>query len=113
MLQVNSEKIPLAADENGVLRVSGTRVPLDAVVDMFDEGASPEGIVEQFDALMLDDVYAVITYYLRHHDDVQAHLAEEDRKSEEARKQFEAQYSNRSLRERFRKLKRRRQDSAK
>ena len=111
MLQVQSEKIPLEADENGVLRVSGTRVPLDAVVDLFDEGASPEGIMEQFDALRLDDVYAVITYYLRHHDDVQAHLAEEDRKSEETRKRF-AQYSNNALRERFRKLKRR-QDSGK
>ena len=53
MLQVHNDKIPLNEDKNGVFRVAGTRVPLDAVVDMYDEGASAEEIVEQFDTLSL------------------------------------------------------------
>ena len=47
MLQVENEKTPLHADENGVLHVSGTRVTLDCVVEMFDQGASPEEIAHE------------------------------------------------------------------
>jgi len=105
MLQVSSEAIPLTADENGILRISGTRVLLDSVVDLFDEGASPEEIVEQFDVLKLDDVYAVITFYLRHREEVKGHLADEERKAEEIRQRIEPRHSNRALRERLRKVK--------
>ena len=58
------------AHRDGTMYVLGTRVPLDAVVEMFDHGASPEEIVEEYDSLQLDDVYAVVTYYLRHEEDV-------------------------------------------
>ena len=110
MPQLNSEKIPLSADDKGVLRISGTRVPLDSVVDMFDEGATPEEIVEQFDALKLDDVYAVITYYLRHRDEVKAHLAEEDRRAGEVRKRIQIEFPSNHLCQRLLKAKRERED---
>jgi len=42
---------------------------------MFDDGASPEEIVEQYNALQLDDVYAVITYYLSHANEVREYFA--------------------------------------
>ena len=108
MLQLNSEKVPLSADGQGILRISGTRVPLDAVVDMFDEGATPEEIVEQFDTLKLDDVYAVITYYLRHRDEVEAHLTEEERRAGEVRERIEKECPSNPLRQRLLKAKRER-----
>jgi uncharacterized protein (DUF433 family) len=111
MLQVNSEKIPIAIDEMGVLRVADTRVPLDSIVDLFDSGASPEEIVDQFDTLKLADVYAVITYYLRHRDEVRTHLAGEDRKAREERERIEAEFSNRPLTERLRRIKKERKGS--
>lgn len=37
-----TETIPLALNEDGVLRVSGRRVTLDTVVGAFREGATPE-----------------------------------------------------------------------
>jgi len=44
-----------------------------------DAGASPEAIVEEYDALKLGDVYAVITHYLRHKDEVAAYLAAQEK----------------------------------
>lgn len=38
---------------------------LDAVVGSFDAGATPEEIAQQYPSLALEDVYAVVTYYLR------------------------------------------------
>jgi uncharacterized protein (DUF433 family) len=105
MLQVEDEKIPLRADKNGVLYVSGTRVTLDCVVEMFDQGASCEEIAHEYDSLKLDDVYAVITYYLRHSAEVKAYLTEHHSESEAARRQFDARFPD-PLREKLRRAKR-------
>jgi uncharacterized protein (DUF433 family) len=100
MLLVENENIPLSADENGVLHVSGTRVTLDCVVEMFDQGASPEEIAHEYDSLKLDDVYAVITYYLRHGDTVRAYLDEQQKRSESARREVDARFPD-QLREKL------------
>src|SRR5437867_2284069 len=55
-LMVEAEPLPLAADVNGVLRVSGTRVTLDTVVGAFNAGALAEEIVLRYDSLQLADV---------------------------------------------------------
>ena len=107
MLQVDSEKIPLTEDEHGVLRVTGTRVPLDTVVTAFELGSTPEQIVQSYDTLKLDDVYAVITYYLRHQDEVKAYLGERQAKKDSVRQQIQADFPTDGLRERL--LKRREQ----
>jgi uncharacterized protein (DUF433 family) len=83
-IQIEDQKVPLSLDERGLFRVAGTRVTLDCVVEMWQDGAGPEEIVEHFDALRLDDVYAVITYYLRHQDEVEQYLAQQREESETA-----------------------------
>jgi uncharacterized protein (DUF433 family) len=55
---------PLVADEDGVIRVVGTRVQLETVVVAFDAGATAEEIAQQYASLDLADVYAVISYVL-------------------------------------------------
>ena len=45
---------------NGGLYVAGTRVSLDSVVIRFQEGASPERIVQSFPTLKLSQVYGAI-----------------------------------------------------
>ena len=82
MLQVHDEKIPLTADKNGVLHIGQTRVTLGSVVGMFEAGASAEEIAEEYDSVTLDQVYGVIDH-LRHQDEVKAHLAREEKESEE------------------------------
>lgn len=83
-IQIDDQKVPLSMDERGLFRIHGTRVTLDCVVEMWLDGAAPEEIVEQYDVLQLDDVYAVITYYLRHQAEVDRYLAGQQRESEAA-----------------------------
>jgi uncharacterized protein (DUF433 family) len=44
--------------------VAGTRVSLDSIVQCFNEGLSPEAILEEFDTLKLAHVFGAITFYL-------------------------------------------------
>jgi uncharacterized protein (DUF433 family) len=93
---------PLRLDEDGVLRVGSTRVPLDRVVAEFEGGASVEEIVAQFDTLRRSDVYAVISYYLDHHAEVEAYLEDRRRLAEEVRRENEARFPPEGRRERLR-----------
>lgn len=94
MLQVPDQKVPLTAGISGALFVSGTRISLHSVVSMFEGGASAEEIAYEFDSLDLPDVYSVIAYYLRNRSQVDAQLAEEERRSEEASVGFERAFPN-------------------
>ena len=88
-LAVAAEPIPLETTADGVIRVGGTRVPLETVVQVFDSGATPEEIAQDFPVLRLDDVYAVITYYLRHRDEVESYLQARRSQAEEVRRKVE------------------------
>ena len=68
--------------------------------EMFDHGASPEEIAEEYDSLSLPDVYAVLTHYLRNRDEVRAFLARQAAESEETRRSTDAAFPNR-LREKL------------
>jgi uncharacterized protein (DUF433 family) len=52
------------ADADGVMRISGTRVTLDSLLAVFNEGAIAEEIARQYPSISLGDVYQVIGYYL-------------------------------------------------
>ena len=49
--------------------VGDSRVLLELVIQEFQDGATPEMIVQQYDTLALPDVYAVIGCYLRHREE--------------------------------------------
>lgn len=68
------EAPPLATDPDGVVRVAGTRIPLDTVIAAFVAGATAEEISQQFPSLVLADVYQVIAYYLRRPSEVEEYL---------------------------------------
>ena len=84
----SAEPIPLSEDEHGDIRVGDCRVLLDLVVHAFDDGATPETIVQMYSTLKLADVYAAIAYYLRHRQEVQDYLAARQRRAEVLRESF-------------------------
>lgn len=88
---VQSEAPPLREDATGALRVGNSRVLLELVIRAFQDGATPETIVQRYSALTLPEVYAVVAYYLRHTDDVEAYLARREQKAEEVRGRTESQ----------------------
>jgi uncharacterized protein (DUF433 family) len=65
---------PLRFDAHGVCRVADTRVTLLTLIDAFLEGATPEEIYQEYPAVGLADVYAVIAFYLGRRDEVDAYL---------------------------------------
>ena len=73
-LPVQGDVPPLCQTEDGVIRVSGTRIPLERVVQAFRSGATPEQIAQDYDVLTIEDVYAVVNYYLHHRSEVDAYL---------------------------------------
>lgn len=76
---------PLREDAHGVIRVGRTRVTLDSVVALFEQGASAEEIALRYETLTLAEVYAVLSFYMAHRDDVDAYLRSQRRASEAAR----------------------------
>lgn len=100
-LLATSEPLPLATDADGVVRVGSTRVTLDTVVAAFREGMTPKGIVEQYPALRLADVYSVIGYVLSHPTEIEAYLLERQRHAQEVRQENEARFDPVGVRERL------------
>ena len=78
-LKISTDPAPLFTDEDGVVRVGGTRIRLDTVVYAFNQGASAEEILQQYPSLALADIYATITYYLQHRTAVDDYLKERNR----------------------------------
>jgi uncharacterized protein (DUF433 family) len=74
LLVPETTSIPLTTDALGVVRVAGTRITLDTVVETFLDGATAEAIQEQYPALDLADIYAVISYYLSNQRSVDDYL---------------------------------------
>jgi uncharacterized protein (DUF433 family) len=96
-----TETTPLQKNEDGVIRVGGTRVTLDTVVHAFNEGSAAEEIVFQYPSLDLADVYTVIAYYLRHQAEVDSYLREQEEESQRVRQENEARSDMRGIRERL------------
>jgi uncharacterized protein (DUF433 family) len=89
-LPLTPRPVPLYRLENGVYRVTNTRIPLERIVEMHKEGATPEQIVESCDVLRLSDVYTLIAYYLDNTQVVEQYLREQDELAEEIRCKIEA-----------------------
>ncbi len=100
-LALVNEPIPLEKDTDGVIRVGSTRVTLDTVVVAFKEGATAEEIVSQYPTLALADVYAVISYYLRHQTEVEAYLRQRQRLANTVRQQNETRFDPHGIRDRL------------
>lgn len=90
MLVVEAQTPPIKMDENGTVRVGGTRVTLETVVHSFEQGHSAEEIVSQFPVLKLADVYAVISYYLNNRAEVEQYLQKQEEEAAEIRRKIEA-----------------------
>lgn len=93
--------VPLLADEAGVLRVAGTRIPLDSVIYAFNEGATPEEIAQNFPTLDLAAIYAVISYYLQNRQEVEQYLEQRKVQLAELKKGLQARFNPNGLRERL------------
>ncbi len=107
--RIKTPPLPLQEDEHGVLRVQGTRIPLETVLFAFQQGETPEQIVQDFPALRLEDVYTILAYYLSNKDILNAYLRRVKQEIVENEPLFVSPHEKRSLRRRL--LRRRRQQT--
>ena len=95
------ETIPIITDNDGVIRIAGTRVTLDALVDAFQEGATAEEIAQQYPAVSLADIYSLIGYYLRRRPEIEAYLIQRRQAAERVRQDNEARFNPVGIRARL------------
>src|SRR5438477_10200043 len=93
LCELVAQPAPLQTDEDGVIRVGGTRVRLDTVIGAFHNGCSAEEIMLKYPSLNLTDIYAVITYYLWQRDEVDAYLEDRRQYAEAVRHENEVQFA--------------------
>jgi uncharacterized protein (DUF433 family) len=100
------EGIPLNQDRDGTIRVKGSRVTLDTLVGIFKRGDTLEEIHEGFPSLSLEQINAVIGWYLNHQAEADEYLEERYIEAERLRREIESQPEYIAFRE---KLQRRRE----
>lgn len=85
---------PLREDETGALRVGNSRVLLELVIRAFQDGATPDTIVQRYSTVTLSEAYDVIGYYLRHREEVQDYLVQRELKAADCQERIESQQSD-------------------
>jgi uncharacterized protein (DUF433 family) len=101
MLTLEQQAPPLQIDNDGTMRVGGTRIPLETVVRAFNQGHTAEEIASHYPALKLADVYAVIAYYLNHPQPVHQYLQAQAQAAEQVWERIEATTDYQLFRERL------------
>lgn len=100
-LEISAKPVPLSLDGDGVARVGGTRVTLEAVVDAFKRGTTAEEIAQQYHTVELSDIYSVLGYYLHQREEVEAYLEDRAGKSEAIRFEIESKFDPTGIRDRL------------
>ena len=87
-----SMTIPLRTDEHGAIRIGDTRVTLDSIINYHLQGESPEDLHEGFPIVSLQDIYAVIAYYLANRTEVDIYLKRRNDEAKRIQQEIEANY---------------------
>ena len=89
-IALRDEAPPLRRDSSGGLRIGKSRVLLELVVHAFEDGATPEAIIQRYPTATLADIYSVLAYYSRHQENINVYLVEREEKAEEVRNRIES-----------------------
>jgi uncharacterized protein (DUF433 family) len=101
LLALEREAPPLHQDAHGVIRVGRTRVTLESILSLFEQGASAEEIALRYDVLDLHHIYATLSYFLGHRLEVQEYLDRTRQTSLGARRDAEHRSATAKIRERL------------
>ena len=88
-ISIQPEAPPLRQDASGALRVGSSRVLVELVIRAFPDGAPPEAIAQRYPTATLADIYAVIAYYLRQRQELEAYLEAREQRAQDVRQRME------------------------
>ncbi|WP_246605394.1 DUF433 domain-containing protein [Sphaerospermopsis torques-reginae] len=101
VLAIVTEPAPLETTKDGVVVIRNSRVTLDTIVAVFNQGVTAEEIAYRYPSLMLADVYAAIAFYLHHQEEVDSYLQQRQQQKQEVRQINEARFNAQDLRNRL------------
>ena len=106
------DTVPLREDERGAVRVTGSRITLDTIVGRYHVGDTIEEIHEGFPTVSINQINAIIGWYLSNQVEADEYLREGEAEAEKLRLEIESRPENiawhekmRSLREQLNKAK--------
>ncbi|MDQ3088020.1 MAG: DUF433 domain-containing protein [Acidobacteriota bacterium] len=87
-----TQTFPLEVWEDGTIRVKGTRLLIDMIVNAHNRGECPEEIFESFPSTeyTVADIYSVIAYYLSHKSKIDKYLTKREKEAEKIWKKIES-----------------------
>ena len=87
-----TQKVPLTLWKDGTIRVKGTRLLIDMIVNAHNRGACPEEIFESFpsDIYTVADIYSIIAYYLKNKLKIDKYLAKREKEAKKFWKNLES-----------------------
>jgi uncharacterized protein (DUF433 family) len=96
------QALPLTLWEDGTIRITGSRVTLEAIIRQFKLGATAEQIQDSFPSLTLQQIYGAIFYYLANTEAVEEYLCQREEAAAEGRRFIESHFDTTALRARLR-----------
>ena len=93
MILQTEQKVPLTLWQDGTIRVKGTRLLIDMVINAHNRGECPEEIFESFpsDIYTVADIYLVIAHYLNNKSKFDKYLAKRRKEAEKFWNKVEAE----------------------
>lgn len=78
-IMITIEKRHIVATPNvlgGKPRIDGTRIAVEHIAIAYNSGQRPEEIVDNYEGILLSDVFAALTYYFDHKDEIDKRIEE-------------------------------------
>ncbi|MGI8669738.1 MAG: DUF433 domain-containing protein [Aridibacter sp.] len=87
-----TQKVPLTVWKDGSIRVKGTRLLIDMIINAHKNGECPEEIFESFpsNVYTVADIYSIVAYYLKNKERFEKYLAKREKEAIEIKKSIEA-----------------------
>ena len=92
VFEVLSDEPVIEAWEDGSVRIAGTRLLLDLVIEPYKAGHRPEEIAEWFGPRPLAPLYGAIAYYHAHMEQVEAYLARRHEQADRNQAEYERRF---------------------
>ena len=101
-----TQTIPLTLWKDGTIRVKGTRLLVDMIIDAHKRGEIPEEIFDSFPSndYTVADIYLVISYYLSNKSMLEKYMAKREKEAENFWKKVESEPKYQARINEFKKL---------
>ena len=91
MIALETKQIlPISVEEDGSWKVTGTRVTVEVLIDLFKRGSTPEQILDDYPTIPLASIYEIIGYYLSNQQTVEEYIAYRDAEAKEIHAQLDS-----------------------